>query len=110
MKRRVKIGLFVLVVGLAVIASLATVPAVRSADMPETDVTIEGTVKTTGVDASGMVTAVSVSSDEGEYDVTLDEQGKELLKAVGKKIRAKGMVVEKEGKKVIMITEFEEVP
>lgn len=104
-------GLFLSVmILLAVIVSLALLPTLSAADSHESDVEIEGMVKATAKDDAGKATAVSIEAGDAEYDVMLDDQGTALLEKVGTKVKAKGKVVEKEGKKMMTVTETEDVP
>ena len=64
----------------------------------EKEVIIAGTIN----DANQLV------DKEGQiFDVAYDEQGKELLTHVGEKVQVKGIVLESEGQKLIIVSAYE---
>jgi len=69
---------------------------------------VTGVVVAAVKDNKGVVTAVAIRSDQGEYRVSSKDKGKELLKLVDKKVEVSGKIREGEGKKVIKIMEFKE--
>ena len=64
------------------------------------DATVTGTVSSEGI----------LEADDGaNYVINADEKGDSLIKEAGKKVKVVGAVEEKEGKKVITVSNYEKV-
>jgi len=83
---------------LCVIAFVAMIvaPALSWAD----DATVTGMVSSEGI----------LQADDGaNYVINADEKGDSLIKEAGKKVKVVGAVEEKEGKKIITVSNYEKM-
>ncbi len=86
----------------------AVLAAEKSTSKPKKVEKVTGMVVAAAKDKTGIVTAVAIKSEQGEYAVSSKGKGKELLKLVDKRVEVSGTVREGKGKKTITVTEFKE--
>jgi outer membrane lipoprotein-sorting protein len=106
------IGVMALMV-LAFVAVVAAAPAVTAAAEKATTgqsvvKTIKGTVVELAKNKQGVVIKVGIkTAEEGNYRVSKNDKGPELLTKVGKTVKATGPVHTSRGKLYIDVTEYE---
>ena len=72
------------------------------------DVTITGTVEAMAIDDNDNITAVTIETNDGPYDVINNATGKKLLKLVGKDVKVTGILGEDSmGNRTITVRTYE---
>jgi len=107
MKTRDLTLLILLVLGISFLLSFTFLHC----DLPGSTASVTGKVEWVAIDNSNNITHVAIATQAGDYLVSDDVKGRELLQFVNKRVNVRGRVTEDQhGQKTIYVSAYKIVP